>query len=114
MKKTVVLKGDEIYSHEKDGFELLKYPTPYEEFYCVKIEIKGKDKETSQLLFPCPTIAIVLKGKASLLVKSQEEKEYISHPIKQGESFYLLPESRIKFCAEEEEVIVYMATSQCP
>jgi len=113
MGNTVILKGDHIHTHEKDGFELLKYPTPYEEFYCLKVEIKEKDKETNQLSFPGPSIALVLKGKGNVLIKAEEDKDYIKCPIKQGESFYFLPESQIKFCTEEEEVVVYITTTQC-
>jgi mannose-6-phosphate isomerase class I len=113
MKNTIVLQGDKLYNHEKDGFEVIEYPTRYEEFTCKRVEIKQPNKETCDLVYSYPSIGLVLKGKGLLSVKNEEDKDYITHEFKEGESFLFLPDSVIKITSSQEgEVSVCLTTSQ--
>jgi len=113
MKNTVVLEGDKLYTHEKDGFQVVEYPTRYEEFTCRRVEINQPNKETSEFTYSYPSIALVLKGKGLISVKHKEDQEYVNHEFKEGESFLLLPESVVKFASQEAgEVALCITTSQ--
>ncbi len=112
MKNTNVSQGILTHNCEKNGFEVISYPTQYEEFSCCKIQIKEKGKETSELSYLSPSIGIVLKGKGTVSVQSTETKEPQLYSIKEGNSFYLLPETKIKYKSEDDELIVYVSTSQ--
>ncbi len=112
MKNTVVLQGDKLYTHEKDGYEIVDYPTRYEEFTCKRVEIKQENKETCELAYSYPSIALVLKGKGSFSVKHKEDKDFVTHEFKEGESFLFLPDSIIKFTSRDNELSVCLTTSQ--
>ena len=112
MKNTVVLEGNKLYTHEKDGFQVVDYPTHYEEFTCKRVDINQQNKETCDFTSSYPSIALVLKGKGLLSVKNKEDKEYAHHELKEGESFLLLPDSVVKFANQEGEVSVCITTSQ--
>jgi len=112
MKNTVVLQGDELATHEKDGFEIVEYPTRYEEFTCKRVEIKQANKETCELAYSYPSVGLVLKGKGLLSVKNKEDKDFVTHECKEGESFLFLPDSIIKFTSHDNELSVCITTSQ--
>jgi len=112
MKNTTVISGEQLSTHKKDGFEVTKYPTAYEEFVCFKVEIKQKETETSPFVYPYPSIALVLKGKGTVSVKAINEHEYQSHQVNEGESIFVLPDSHIKFSSNDDEFVAYLSTSQ--
>jgi len=111
MTYPTIHKGERLYTHDKDGFEAVKYPTSYEEFCCYKVEV-GKHKETSDFTYQHPSIAIALKGEGTVLVKAKNDSEYKSHKIKEGESLFFLPDTDIKFSTDSEDLVVYISTSQ--
>lgn len=112
MKNTTVMTGENLANHRTDGYAITKYPTIYEEFVCYKVEINQKDKETSPFIYCYPSIALVLKGKGIVSVKSVTEGEYTSHQVNEGESVFILPDSHIKFTSSDDEFVVYLSTSQ--
>lgn len=112
MKNTSVMTGEKQANHNTDGYAVTKYPTIYEEFVCYKVEINQREKETNPFIYSYPSIALVLKGKGTVSVKSVSESDYRCHQVNEGESVFFLPDSQIKFTSSDDEFVVYLSTSQ--
>lgn len=101
-----------MFSHEKDGYEVVKYPTPYEEFTCVKIGIRQQEKETNSFNYNYPSICIVVQGEGSVAVKSETDENFVVQKVKEGESLFFLPKRNIKFKSLSDNFVVFLSTSQ--
>lgn len=107
-----IMTGDKIATYEKHGFSLLKYPTPYTEFTCYSLSLRGDGDKSCEFNFSTPSIGIVIKGDGVVSIKKSKDKESESCNIREGQSFLFVPDTYYLFKSLEGGLHVYICTSQ--
>jgi mannose-6-phosphate isomerase class I len=113
MSEKEIIEGDTLASVNKEGYSMVKYPTPYNEFTCYKIVMPKSGIETSDFHFTTPCIVLSIQGEGKVSIKSSKEKDGITKDMKEGQSLFLVPHSYFTFKASDKGLHVYICTSQC-
>lgn len=107
-----VMTGDKLACFEKQGYSLLQYPTPYNEFTCYSLELRSNGDKSCEFSFNSPSIALVIKGEGLVSIRKSKEKDEESFNIGEGQSFLFVPDTYYLFKSLDRGLHVYICTSQ--